>query len=74
VPFRMFSSINLGCLGLSLDEYSICMLVGGLSEALGVLVWKMVPSCILWCLRREMNDRSFKDCERALEEIKSLFF
>jgi hypothetical protein len=28
----------------------------------------------LWCLWREMNDRSFEDHERTLEEIKSLFF
>jgi hypothetical protein len=37
-------------------------------------VWKMVPSCFLWCLWSEMNDRSFEDRERSLEEIKSLFF
>jgi hypothetical protein len=24
-------------------------------------VWKMVPSCILWCLWRKMNDISFED-------------
>lgn len=32
-------------------------------------VWKMVPSCILWCLLREMNDKSFEDRKRTLEEI-----
>jgi hypothetical protein len=37
-------------------------------------MWKMVPSCRLCCLWREMNDRSFKNCEKTLEEIKSLFF
>jgi hypothetical protein len=32
------------------------------------------PSCLLWCLWREINDRSFEDRERSLEELKSLFF
>jgi hypothetical protein len=38
------------------------------------VVWKMVPTCLLWCLWREMNDRNFENHERTLEEIKSLFF
>jgi hypothetical protein len=37
VPFGMFSSIDSGCLGLCLDEQSICLLVGGMPAALGVL-------------------------------------
>jgi hypothetical protein len=37
-------------------------------------VWKLVPSCLLCCIWREMNNRSFEDCERTLEEIKLLFF
>jgi hypothetical protein len=32
------------------------------------------PSCLLWCLWREMNDKSFEDRERSLEKLKSLFF
>jgi hypothetical protein len=36
-------------------------------------VGKMVTTCLLWCLWREMNDKSFEDCERTLEE-KSFFF
>jgi hypothetical protein len=37
-------------------------------------VCKIMPSCLLWCLQREMNFRSFKDRERTLEELKSFFF
>jgi Ca2+/Na+ antiporter len=37
-------------------------------------VWKMVPTCILWCLWGEMNDRSFEDQEMTMDEILSLFF
>jgi hypothetical protein len=33
----------------------------------------VVPSCLLWCLWREMHDKSFEDGERTLEELKSLF-
>lgn len=27
-----------------------------------------------WCLWREINDRSFEDHEKTLEELKSFFF
>jgi len=37
-------------------------------------MWKMLPSCLLWCLWRERNNRRFEDREKTLEEIKSLFF
>jgi hypothetical protein len=37
-------------------------------------VWKMVPSCLMWCLWREQNDRNFEDQERSIEELKSFFF
>jgi len=33
-----------------------------------------VSSCLLWCLWRKCNNRSFKDRERTLKEIKSLIF
>jgi hypothetical protein len=39
-----------------------------------VAVWKMVPTCLLWCLKMERNDESFEGWERTLDEIKSLFF
>jgi hypothetical protein len=39
------------------------------------VVWKKVPSCLLWCLMlRERNNTSFEDHERTLDEIKALFF
>jgi hypothetical protein len=37
-------------------------------------VWKMVLSCLLWCIWRERNDRSFEDNERMVPELKSFFF
>jgi len=37
-------------------------------------VWKMVPTCLFWCLKKEMNDRNFEDRERSMADIISLFF
>jgi hypothetical protein len=37
-------------------------------------VWKMVPSCLMWCLWREQNDRNFEDKERTFEELRTFFF
>jgi hypothetical protein len=43
------------------------------SNSWSAVVWKMVPLCIMWCLWRERNNRSFKNLERTLEELKSFF-
>ena len=34
-----------------------------------VVVWKMIQSCLMWCLWRKRNDRSFKDRERTMVEL-----
>ena len=39
-----------------------------------VAVWKMVPTCLFWCIWQEMNNRYFEDLERSLEDISSLCF
>jgi len=31
-------------------------------------VWKMVSSCLLWCLWRKINDMSFEDREKTLDD------
>jgi hypothetical protein len=36
-----------------------CWRTGGYSRS--TVVWKMVSSCLLWCLSREQNDRNFED-------------
>jgi hypothetical protein len=36
-------------------------------------MWKMMHLCLLWCIWREINDRSFEDRERTLEEIIFIF-
>jgi hypothetical protein len=44
----------------------VCWWTAG--SARSVAVWKMVNSCLLWCLWRERNDISFEYCERFLED------
>jgi hypothetical protein len=34
----------------------------------------MVPSCLMWCLWRERNDRSFEDCDQTVVELNDFFF
>jgi hypothetical protein len=37
-------------------------------------VWKMVPFYLLWCIWREINDRSFENCKRMVVDLKPFFF
>jgi len=39
-----------------------------------VVMWKMVPCCLTWCLWREHNDIQFEDKERTIEELNAFFF
>jgi hypothetical protein len=39
-----------------------------------VVVWKMLPTCLFWCLWQERNNRCFEDLERSFEDILSLCF
>ena len=36
-------------------------------------VWRPVPHCLIWCIWRERNARSFEGCDSSLLEIKSFF-
>jgi hypothetical protein len=56
----------------SVADLFACWWTGGRSQS--AAVWKMVPSCLLWCLWRERNDRSFEDRERSSVELESFFF
>jgi hypothetical protein len=39
-----------------------------------LVVWRMVPHCVMWCLWRERNARHFEDSERYIVDLKLLFF
>jgi hypothetical protein len=66
------------CFGLSwvmpndVKDLFACWWLGGNSWS--AVIWKMLPLCIMRCLWRERNDRSFKNLERTLEELKSSSF
>jgi hypothetical protein len=53
------------------DQY-VCWWTCGSTRS--VVVWKMVPSTLLWCLWREYNNRCFEDPKGTLAKIMSLFF
>jgi hypothetical protein len=35
---------------------------------------EMVPTRLFWCLRREINNRSFEDVDKTYEELVSSFY
>ena len=37
------------------------------------LIWKTLPHCLMWCLWRERNMRSFEDTELGIPDLKLLF-
>ena len=36
-------------------------------------IWKMIPQCLMWCLWRERNDRTFNGVEKSILAIKFQF-
>ena len=38
------------------------------------VIWKIVPPCLMWCIWKERNNRCFEDSERAMPDIKLIFF
>jgi hypothetical protein len=36
--------------------------------------WRMLPSCLMWHFWREINYRSFEDCERMVVELNAFSF
>ena len=39
-----------------------------------LVVWRMVPHCVMWCLWSKRNARNFEDCKRSVSALKLLFF
>jgi hypothetical protein len=37
-----------------------------------ILIWRMALLCVMWCVWRERNARSFEDCETSLINLKKL--
>jgi hypothetical protein len=41
---------------------------------MSLAIWKMVPTCLFWCVWKERNSRCFEDLKRSLEDILASFF
>lgn len=39
-----------------------------------VAMQKMVPTCLVWCIYKEGNNRNIEGCEQMIEELKTSFF
>jgi hypothetical protein len=37
-------------------------------------IWKAIPHCLMWCIWRERNERTFEDSERNILALKTMFF
>jgi hypothetical protein len=69
----IFSCFNLSwAMPLRVVDLFAAWWTGGCSR--NAVVWKMVPSCLMWCLWRERNDRNFEGKERTFEELITFFF
>ena len=51
-----------------------CSWLGNRRRHSSILIWKMIPHCLVWCLRRERNSRHFEDFERTTPDLKLFFF
>ena len=37
-------------------------------------IWNAVPHCLMWCIWRERNLRTFEESETSIADLKLLFF
>jgi hypothetical protein len=37
------------------------------------IVWNVIPSCLMWCIWREMSTQSFDDCEKTSSDLHYVF-
>ena len=45
---------------------------GSLGRHQNCFIWRAVPHCVMWCLWRERNARTFEGCERNIFDLKLL--
>lgn len=37
-------------------------------------LWKFILSCLMWCIWREMNDKTCENCEKSVVDLNALYF
>jgi hypothetical protein len=47
---------------------------GRLGRHQNIEIWKAIPHCLMWCIWRERNERTFEDSERNTLALKKMFF
>jgi hypothetical protein len=47
---------------------------GQLGQRKVLELWKLAPLCLMWCIWREKNTRSFEDCGIVMLELKKMLF
>ena len=47
---------------------------GSLGRHQNIVIWRVVPHCVLWCLWREHNARTFEGCETSVVKLKLQFY
>ena len=47
---------------------------GSLGRHQNLVLWRVIPHCLMWCLWRERNVRIFLGCELSVFELKLQFF
>ena len=38
------------------------------------MIWRAILHCLMWCLWRERNTRTFEGCEQSVVELKLQFY
>ena len=47
---------------------------GVLGKNMHAVIWRTIPHCLLWCVWREQNLRTFEGLEMAIPDIQLNFF
>ena len=47
---------------------------GVLGKSRQAVIWRTIPHCLLWCVWREWNLRTFEGLEMALPDLLLIFF
>jgi hypothetical protein len=51
-----------------------CSWLGNRRRHNSILIWKMIPHCLIWCLWKECNSCHFEDSARTTPEFKLFLF
>jgi hypothetical protein len=47
---------------------------GSMGRQQNLVIWRAIPHCLMWCLWRQRNARTFEGCELRVVELKLQFY